>query len=913
MKLNFLPTKKKKTHAPKKTYPAFAYDTDEALRFLSTSKQGLSSQEVYMRREKYGRNELPRAEITPFTIVFLRQFLSPFIYVLFFAAAISLLLNEWSDALFIFIVLLINAIIGSLQEYHAQKSALALQEMVKTTALAVRSGEQIELNANELVPGDICILRSGFKVPADIRLIETQGLEVDESLLTGESTVVIKSSDQTLDQKTMLADRTNMVFAGSLIQRGRALGVISSTGCNTEIGQLTEAVTQTEEAPPPLINRMAIFTKNITICLLFIILVLSAIEWYQGLSWHQILITSVALAVSAIPEGLPVAITIALAIGMNRMSKRNVLIRRLPAAESLGSCTLIASDKTGTLTVNELTVKQVIAADGRIFEVTGTGLDPHGEFLRKEESISEVDKQWIHPFNLISVLCNEAIIARQGEEWHHQGDMVDIALLIMAHKANTIQSEALLKYPPLQTIPYEPENAFSASLNQNADHQLLMAKGGPEKILSMCSSAYGVDFNLDQQIEHAERLASAGYRVIALARKILNTPILDGLNESHLTELEFMGFVGMIDPLRPETKQAVNDCRSAGIEIRMVTGDHPSTAMTIAKELGITRDGDQVVTGQMLKDNPRNAQQMIQTARVFARVEPTQKLDIVQSYIESGHFVAVTGDGANDAPALTAANIGVAMGDKGTDVARESADMIITDDKFSSIVAGVKAGRIAYQNIRKVIFLLISTGAAELVLFTLSLLSGLPLPLLAVQLLWLNLVTNGIQHIGLTLEPSEGDEMRRAPRATDEAIFNPIMIKRVVLCAITTGVIAFLLFSTLMSMGWEVETARNYTLLLMVLFENVNVFNSRSETLSAFIHNPLRNKFLLFATLAAQLIHILAMYTPGLKEVLQIEPISLEHWGVLFAIAINILFIMETQKWLINRNNKNLSKSTRQA
>jgi magnesium-transporting ATPase (P-type) len=505
------------------------------------------------------------------------------------------------------------------------------------------------------------------------------------------------------------------------------------------------------------------------------------------------------------------------------------------------------------------------------------------------------------------VLANEGFLGRRNGDWIHHGDTVDVALLVMAHKAGVIQAEAVNAYPEVASIPFESERQFCASLNEVNGEQHAFVKGALERLLPFCDtmSVPGgvVDLNRSLLEEQAHRLASRGFRMIALAAGPIQPGPPELFTEEHLTGLTLIGQVGLIDPLRAEAKSAVAACRDAGIEVGMITGDHPTTAFAIAGELGLVKDARQVVTGPELRNaqNDTEVEELTRRAWVFARVEPQQKLDIVDALQRNGHFVAVSGDGANDAPALRAAQVGVAMGKSGTDVARETAELIITDDNFASIVGGVEEGRIAYANVRKVIFLLISTGAAELVLFTLALMTGLPLPLLAVQLLWLNLVTNGIQDVALAFEPGEGHELRHPPRPPRESIFNRLMIERVVLSALVIGVVAFCLFQLLLNSGYTVDEARNGTLLLMVLFENVHVFNSRSETRSAFRHSPLRNPLLLFGTAAAQLVHIGAMYTPWISDVLQIQPVSPKRWLELLGMALTVLLVMEIHKAIRKR------------
>jgi len=869
---------------------------------LDSPGHGLSQSEAAARLAHYGRNRLPHREPPGVAALFLRQFLSPLIYILLFAALVSLLIREWGDAVFIFAVLLINAVIGTIQEHSAERSAAALQNLLQTRARVQREGDAYEVDAEELVPGDIVLLESGARVPADLRLLDGHNVAVDESLLTGESEEVTKNPERVLSEEIPLSDHVNMAYAGALVNRGRARGVVVATGIHTEIGRIARETVAAESAEPPLVMRMQRFTLTIAVLIGIAVVIVAAVAFSRGEPMIEIFLLAVALAVSAIPEGLPVALTVALAVGTQRMARRNVIVRRLVAVEALGSCTMLASDKTGTLTVNELTVKRLALPGQAPWEVTGEGTIPEGSILTPQGTPTEKEEIMIERLCLAAVLANESVLAHRGGSWTHHGDSVDVALLVMAHKLGITRPEALAAHRELALLPYEAIHRMAASLNVTEGQPHVYVKGALERLLPLCTKMCTTDGDvaLDEETVTIEAmgLAAQGYRVLALASGPASAAT--ELSETQLNNLTFLGVVGMIDPLRPEAQAAVESCRTAGVQVAMVTGDHPLTALAIARELGMAESADEVVTGVDLKraqeEGGEAADKLTRRARVFARVEPQQKLDIVRSLQRGGHFVAVTGDGVNDAPALHAANVGVAMGRSGTDVAKETADLVITDDHIASVVAGIEEGRIAYQNVRKVIFLLISTGAAEVVLFALALGAGLPLPLTAVQLLWLNLVTNGIQDVALAFEPGEGHELKRPPRPTKEAIFNRLMTERVVITAVVMGGLAFALFGWLLGHGFDVESARNGTLLLMVLFENVHVFNSRSETLSTFRHNPMRNRLLLFGTLIAQLVHIGAMYTPGLSHVLGIQPVSPGNWLQLLMLALSILAVMELHK-----------------
>jgi len=603
----------------------------------------------------------------------------------------------------------------------------------------------------------------------------------------------------------------------------------------------------------------------------------------------------VARAVSAIPEGLPAALAGALSGATSRMARRGVIVRRLPAVEGLGSCTLIASDKTGTLTCNELTVREIRLASGVVLEVTGEGFAPSGRVLA--DGVPAGPGSGLDELVRASLLCNEGDLYRHGDDWTWRGDPTDVALLSMAHKAGWKRDSVLTSLPQVNNIPFEPEHRFAASFHRAGGGIRVFVKGGPEKILSMCGGP--------QDPAHgriAMEMASRGLRVLAFASGNADPALKDSDSPPEPSGLDFLGYIGMIDPLRPGVREAVAACRSAGVRVWMVTGDHPVTALAICRDLGLADGPEQVVTGADLqKMDPARLAEVIQTVRVFARVAPDQKLQLVNAAKAAGHFVAVTGDGVNDAPALRAAHIGVAMGKAGTDVAREAAELVLTDDNFTSVVGGVEEGRIAYKNIRNVITLLVSTGVAEVTIAGISMVAGLPLPLLPVQLLWLNLATNGIQHLGLAFEPGQGDELRVGPRSPQEPIFNRLMLSRVFISAITMGVLGFGLFKWMLDAGFEVSDARNTLLLFMVLFENVQIGNCRSETISAFKMSPLRSPFLVLTTIGAFLLHLAMMYLPFGQNLLVTAPVSLETWLMLVPLALSILVVMEIQKWAWRR------------
>jgi magnesium-transporting ATPase (P-type) len=865
--------------------------------------------EAEARLKSYGPNRLPEQPAPTLWEILLRQFRSPLIYILGVAAVVSLAIGDVKDAGFIAAVLVLNALIGGYQEWRAEKSSRALQKFLKIRASVVRDGEVCELDAEQIVPGDLVWVESGNRVPADLRLASTRSLEVDESLLTGESLAVVKDPAWTGDASTPLADRRNMAYAGSVVARGRGKGLVVATGGATSIGQLAQDVLSTSGGKPPLVERMERFSRAVAVAVLVAAVLVGLIGIFgHGHTVTKMFMFGVALAVSAIPEGLPIAMTVALAIGTTRMARRGVIVRRLAAVEGLGSCTLIGSDKTGTLTCNELTVREIRLPNGDIFEVTGEGFVPEGQVLFQGKPIESADR--FTELARAAVLCNEADLRRAEGTWVWHGDPTDVALLSLAEKLDWCRQDTLTTHPKVNDIPFESEHQFAASYHEADGAYQVFVKGAPERILAMCDGQNGLVKRRDWQ-GMAESMAERGYRVLGLAQGKAPDSVNSSQAPSDPSGLSFLGFVGMIDPLRPGVREAVAACHDAGVSVAMITGDHPVTALAIARDLGLATQPEQVVTGPELEGkSAEDLRETVERGRVFARVTPRQKLELVDAARHAGHYVAVTGDGVNDAPALRAANIGVAMGKSGTDVAREAAELVISDDNFASIVAGVEEGRVAYDNVRKVIYLLISTGAAEVLFIIGAVTTGMPLPLLPVQLLWLNLVTNGIQDVALAFEPSEGGMLRRKPRPPRERIFDRLMIERTIVGAVVMGSVVFGVFAWLLSVGWEEESARNAILLLMVLFQIVHIGNSRSETKSAFALSPLRNPILLGGSVLAMLIHVAMMHLPVGRTLLEVEPVKPAVWLALLGCALTVTVAMEIHKLVWNSRQRKAQESS---
>jgi len=872
---------------------------------LQSRPAGLEVAESVQRLRELGPNALPSPQPPGPLKIFLHQFLSPLIYILLVAGTVSLAIGAYTDGGFIFAVILLNATLGGVQEWRAEQSAVALQQLLRITCHVRRGGHEQTLPAEQLVPGDVVLLESGSRVPADLRLLVCQGLRIDESLLTGESVTVLKQP-VAVGEDAPLGDRTCMAYGGTTVMSGRGTGVVVATGVRTEVGDIASAVTATTATKPPLVLRMERFARQISFVVVAFVVLLGAVAVIEGTPLAEVFFMTVALAVSAIPEGLPVAMTVALSIATARMARRNVIVRRLPAVEALGSCTCIASDKTGTLTVNRQTVKTVLLPGGLRYTVSGEGYNDEGEVqLVDGAGDGRQGLPQLRRLARAGLICNEAELWRQAEGWYFSGDAVDIALLALGYKLNLDPREVAAGLEILSEIPFESENRYAAVLCRDREGEAVIAKGAVEAVLAFCDTMRLEDgatapLRGHEILEKTYALAGWGFRVIALAEtNALSAPLKLPLHHENMPRLTLLGLIGLIDPLRPEATPAVSRCRRAGVRVLMVTGDHPATALALARELGIASEEDQLVTGSDLDaagDPSLPAYfELVERGRVFSRVAPLQKLQIVETLDHLGHFVAVTGDGVNDAPALRRAHIGVAMG-SGTDIAKDTAALLITDDDFASLQAGIEEGRFAYDNIRKVIYLLISTGAAEILLFSLALLYGLPLPLAAVQLLWLNLVTNGIQDVALAFEGGEPGALEHPPRPPAEGIFNRLMIKQTVVSGLVMGGVAFTAWWQLMGDGVPLDEARNQLLLLMVLLENVHVFNCRSERLSAFRVPLSRNWLLIIGVVVAQAVHVVAMQLPLMQGVLSIAPLSSAAWLRLAVDALLLLVAMELFK-----------------
>ena len=871
---------------------------EEIFNELNTNELGLTNEEAVKRINEYGKNQLPKKKKDSVIKIFFNELKDPMVILLIFAIIASFLANEVVDAVAILFIILVDLIMGTYQENKANNIAEALENLVTAKSKVLRNGEVIQVESTEITIGDIVVLESGDKIPADLRVIESSNLTVDESILTGESITVNKNSQLVEKENAAITDCYNMLFAGTSVVTGRAHAVVTGIGINTEIGKIAQSIHEAKDEKSPLTIRVEKLSKQISMLVLAVAIIIAVLLIIKQVPYNEIFLSVIALAVSAMPEGLPLALTMALTIASNKMSKKNVIVRKLKSVESLGSCTVIASDKTGTLTVNEQTAKKIVLPNNQSYEITGTGYELEGEV--KGENL-----EYAKEIAFYGALNNEATV--EGEK--RLGDSVDIAFLVLGHKAGA----DLTTVTKVGQIPYESENKYSAVFYEKDGETYCTVKGSLEVVKSFCKDINLVTDSLDSGIleKQNEEMASNGYRVIALANgKIDKSSEYD---ESNIKDLTFMGMVAFIDPTRKEAVSSIKECRSAGIKVLMITGDHPLTAFSIAKDLELTDTFDEVTHGEEVEAVFNQGEEafdaFVKTKVVFTRVTPIQKLNIIESLKRQGEFVGVTGDGVNDAPALKSANIGIAMG-SGTDIARETAKMIVIDDNFKSIVAGVKEGRIAYSNIRKIAYFLLSCGLAEVLFFCLSIIFNMDMPLVAIQLLWLNVVTDGIQDFALSFEKGESDIMEEPPRNPDEPLFDKSLFREVAIAGLTIGIVVFATWYYLINIiHMDTNVARGYIMALMVFIQNIHVFNCRSEKHSALSVPITSNKIILFGVLASVLLQVIVMEVPVLSAFLSTTSVPVLHMIYLFLIGTTVFFVLEFYKEIMRRIEMKKNKS----
>ncbi|MCF7789189.1 MAG: HAD-IC family P-type ATPase [Prosthecobacter sp.] len=862
----------------------------------SDAHAGLSGSEAAERLKQHGLNELPKDKHKPMWRVFASQFASPLIYILFVAAVISFAMGHASDAVVILVVVLINALIGAVQEGRAEHSMTALRKLSALKVRVVRDGKESIIEARELVPGDILLLGAGDQVGADARLLEAAALEATEAELTGESLPVSKNTE-VVPEDAGLGDRRSMIYSGTHLTAGRGRAMVVATGLQTEVGKIASLTSTAEEPQTPLEARLKQFGNWLVVASIVLFVLILAFGLLRGIPFVTIFMVAISQMVSMVPEGLPVAMTIALAVGMQRMARRGAIVRRLAAVETLGSTSIICSDKTGTLTKNEMTVTTLILPDGREIEATGAGYSPEGELLDTRE-----DDAALRALLEAITLCNDAnLVPPEAEEtrWRPLGDPTEAALLTVALKGGVEPETLRHEWPRQAEIPFDSAVKMMATQHGRDGKCRVLIKGAPEKLLDLCDPE---TLDLAQVHQTSEKLAKQALRVLAVA-EVYDMPLDEEAGfEPWSGRLRFLGLLGQMDPPRDEVKAAVAECLAAGIRPVMVTGDHKATGLAIATELGIAKPEDIALDSAELEAmSEADLCASLERISVFARVQPAQKLRIVKAFQSQKQVVAMTGDGVNDAPALAAADVGVAMGITGTEVAKGAAKIVITDDNFATIVKAIEEGRLVYQNLKKVVLFLFATSIDEVLVLLLALLCGYPLPLAAVQILWINIVTEGAVTVNLIMEGLEGDEMRRLPTPMNEQLITRPMLQRLLLMVSTSVVAIFGFFLWREASGVPFALVQTETFTLIAVTQWFNVLNCRSATQSSISLDVLRNRWIVGGLILGNALHILVIYTEPMNRIFHTVPIPLADVVLLGLIGSSVLWAEEIRKWWARR------------
>jgi magnesium-transporting ATPase (P-type) len=865
---------------------------------------GLDEAEVARRRERYGLNRLPEAKPRGPLIRFLAQFRNLLIYVLLGAALITALLGHWVDTAVIVGVVLVNAVIGFVQEGKAEDALRAIRDMLSARAMVVREGRQYTVPAEELVPGDVVLLQAGDRVPADMRLWRARGLQIEEAALTGESVAQEKSIDAVPDD-AVLGDRLDMAYSGTLVTHGQGAGIVVGSGADTEIGRISRLVSQVETLTTPLLRQMATFSRWLTgaVLGLALLIFLFGILW-RDMAPAEMFMTVVGLAVAAIPEGLPAILTVTLAIGVQRLAGRHAIIRRLPVVETLGSLSVICSDKTGTLTRNEMMVQSLVSAAGRC-RVEGEGYHPRGNFLDGEETLDPAQHPWLWRILRAGLLCNDATLEQTDEDWQVHGDPMEGALITAALKGGLDADDERAANPRTDLIPFDSQHRFMATLHH--DHQgeaFVYVKGAPEQVLRACHAVWGEQGEAPRDLEaweqHIEALAAEGQRVLAVACKAM---------PSHAQSVDFadvesglvlLGLFGLIDPPREEAIRAVADCREAGIRVKMITGDHAGTARAIAAQLDLA-NCDEVITGQQLESMDDEAlARRVGDVDVYARVSPEHKLRLVTLLQAQQAIVAMTGDGVNDAPALKRADVGIAMGRKGTEAAKEASEMVIADDNFASIVRAVEQGRTVYDNLKKAIVFLLPINGGEAMSILVAVLFGLTLPITPVQILWVNMVSSVALAMALAFEATESDIMHRPPRPADEAMISGFLLWRITLVAVLMAAGVFGIFQLALAEGASLEEARTYAVNTLVVMEIFYLFSVRFlRTPSLSWAHMVDSRAALIAVAVVAVLQLMFTYAPFMNRLFETRPVDFIHGIEIVLIGIGLFAVLELEKlWL---------------
>ncbi|WP_162415336.1 cation-transporting P-type ATPase [Cyclobacterium roseum] len=867
-------------------------------------QQGLSPDEVQARLQQYGENRITTKKSQSSIVRFLLQFHQPLIYILLGATALTLFLEEYTDAAVIFAVVLINSIIGYVQETKALKAIDALSKSMSTRATVIRDGRQSEINSLGLVPGDVVLLQPGDKIPADLRLFAVKNLQVDESALTGES-VATEKNPETTDGDALLGDRHNMGFATTVVTYGTGKGLVVATGDRTEVGKINQSIASAEELDTPLTLKIKKFSHTLLWVILSLALLILALAYLRGESLADAFMVAVALMVGAIPEGLPAAVTIMLAIGVAQMAKRRAIIRKLVAVETLGSANVICSDKTGTLTENQMTVQKILAG-GEAFELTGIGYNPEGNVLFYGQAVDLSEKPALHQVLTAGLLCSNSRIVEEGGRWTAEGDPTEAALISAAEKAGITRQQTDLQYPRLDEVPFQSENQYMGSLHRHEDQTVIFLKGSVESVLRYADRALDktgeivpLDFSAVQQA--ADQMAAEGLRVLAFAFKTSN-PDQHQLDHQDLSEgMVFTGLQGMIDPPRKEAVDAVSLCQQAGIQVKMITGDHALTAANIAEQLGIrgqTENGRLLaLTGLELQGfSDEQLQEVAGAVAVFARVSPDQKLRLVKALQASGKVVAMTGDGVNDGPALKQANIGIAMGITGTEVAKDASDMLLTDDNFASIEAAVEEGRGVLDNLTKFIVWTLPTNLGEALVILASIAFSTQLPLAPVQILWINMTTAVLLGLMLTFEPKEKGIMDRPPVPSDKPILTFPLIMRTLLVGTLLMLSSFLLFRYELSLGASLAEAQTVATTVFIVLEGFYLFNCRSLRRSVREIGWFSNKWVYVGAFTMLLLQLVFIHAPVMNTLFHSAPIGLDSWIRVLGAGVCLFVLVSLEK-----------------
>jgi len=892
--------------------------TAQVLQELGTDLQkGLTSDQVQQRAARYGPNQLREGKVISPLALLAEQFTDFIVLVLIGAAVVSGFLQEWVNAIAIIAIVILNAILGFLQEYRAERALAALKKLAAPTALVTRDGKTVDIPSTDLVPGDLIQLRSGDLVPADARVVDAHNLNVEEAALTGESTAVDKVAVDSLDQDTAMADRVNMAHAGTVVVQGRGHAVVVETGMRTQLGRIAGLVQQIEEEETPLQKRLDQVGRFLVYITLVVVAIVFIVGILRGDNPVEMFLVAVSLAVAAVPEGLAAVVTIALALGMRRMVRRNALIRKLPAVETLGAATIICTDKTGTLTENEMTVREVVLPD-RIVTVTGEGFTTHGDFRQDGHPIDPDNDPQLRLALTIGALCNSSELQHISEtHFHVVGDPTEGALLIAAEKAKLGETLAD-EYQFVAELPFDAMRkrmtviAAHRSENQRDVEEIAFVKGAPETVIPLCTRLQDNDHIIPFDPAARKRILETNAHRAAQARRLLAVAYRRLIDpESHSIEtveenLVFVALVGMMDPPRPEAQDAVLQAQRAGIGVAMITGDHLDTAVAVAREVNIgLSDGSGALTGHDIdRLNDQQLEARAKNARVYARVSPEHKLRIVRALKAQNEIVAMTGDGVNDAPALKEAQIGIAMGITGTDVSKEASDMVLLDDNFASIVSAVKEGRAIFDNIRKFIHFVLSHNIGEVLAMFVAVVAGWPLPLLPIQILWINLVTDSLPALALGVEKAEPGIMERPPRAVDEQILPNRLIALMFFQGSIVAISTLAAFAIEYLGSADVVRAQAEAFAASILAQNVQAFNVRSNRLSIFQLGPFTNRYLVgaFALVAGTLLALI--YVPFLQPIFRTAPLAVEDWVVIGLLALLPLIVMEIAKFIWRAREK---------